>query len=48
MTASKDFTPWDFVKLVKELNVHEAELKTRLANAGAGGARAQTSSTSRP
>ena len=48
MTASKDFTPLDFIKLIKELNEHEAELKTKLANAGAGGAGAQTSSTSRP
>ena len=47
MTASKDFTPWDFVKLVKELNEHEAELKIKLANAGVGVA-PQTSSTSRP
>ena len=48
MTASKDFTPWDFIKLVKELNEHQAEMKIKLANAGVGGAAAQTSSTSRP
>ena len=34
MAAAKDFTPWDFLKLVKELNEHEAELKIKLARAG--------------
>jgi hypothetical protein len=33
MTAPKDFTPWDFVKLVKELNEHEAELKVKVGSA---------------
>jgi hypothetical protein len=34
MAAEKEFTPWDFLKLVKELNEHEAELKLKLAQAG--------------
>jgi hypothetical protein len=35
MATAKEFTPWDFLKLVKELNEHEAELKIKLAQAGA-------------
>ena len=38
MTASSEFTVRDFIDLVKELNEHEAELKTKLTNAGVTGA----------
>ena len=49
MDGSKDFTPWDFAKLVKDLSEHEAELKIKLAKAGVAERREpQTSSTSRP
>jgi hypothetical protein len=34
MTKGQDFTPRDFIQLVKELNTHEAELKIKLAQAG--------------
>ena len=34
MTKGSEFTPWDFIQLVKELNTHEAELKIKLAQAG--------------
>ncbi|HEX6072607.1 MAG TPA: hypothetical protein VFY95_06345 [Sphingomicrobium sp.] len=42
MTPPKDFTPQDFVQLVKELNEHEAELKIKLAQAGVKGAEPRT------
>jgi hypothetical protein len=29
MQSGKRFTPWDFLKLVKELNEHEARLKVK-------------------
>jgi hypothetical protein len=32
--SAQEFTPWDFIKMVKELNEHEAELKIKLARAG--------------
>lgn len=49
MDGLKDFTPWDFAKLVKDLSEHEAELKIKLARAGVAERREpQTSSTSRP
>lgn len=34
--AANEFTVRDFVDLVKELNEHEADLKIKLAAAGAG------------
>ena len=38
---AKDFTPWDFVKLVKELNEHEAELKSKVAKSGVASERGE-------
>ena len=35
MTAPTEFTPRHFFQLVKELNEHEAELRIKLAQAGA-------------
>jgi len=53
MNPSKEFTPWDFLNLVKELNEHEADLRIKMAKAGVAnsndlGPEGQTSSTSRP
>jgi hypothetical protein len=53
MDGSKDVTPWDFAKLVKDLSDHEAELKMKLAKAGVAESdrrarEPQTSSTNRP
>jgi hypothetical protein len=42
MATERAFTPWDFFKLIKELNEHEAELKIKLAQAGLAPKSAET------
>ena len=50
MGGSKDFTPFDFFRLAKDLSEHEVAMKIKLAQAGIRepAPADQTSSTSRP